>query len=76
MKELVEFIARSIVDDPDAVEVVEIQEGNTTVYELAVAPDDLGKVIGKKGRTAAAMRSILSAASAKAKKRTLLEIVE
>ncbi len=76
MKGLIEFIAKGIVDEPEAVEVEEIQEGNTTVYELAVAPDDLGKVIGKKGRTASAIRSILSAASAKAKKRTILEIVE
>jgi len=76
MKDLLLFMARGIVDDPDAVEVDEIPEGNTTVYELAVGPDDLGKVIGKKGRTASALRAILQAAAAKAKKRVVLEIVE
>jgi uncharacterized protein len=76
VKDLLLFMARGIVDDPDAVEVDEIPEGNTTVYELVVAPDDLGKVIGKRGRTASALRAILSAAAAKAKKRVVLEIVE
>lgn len=76
MRDLLLFMARGIVDDPDAVEVDEIPEGNTTVYELAVGPDDLGKVIGKRGRTASALRAILSAAAAKAKKRVVLEIVE
>ena len=76
MKDLLLFMARGIVDDPDAVEVDEIPEGNTTVYELAVGPDDLGKVIGKRGRTASALRAVLSAAAAKAKKRVVLEIVE
>ena len=76
MKELIAFMARAIVDDPDAVEVDEVREGATTVYELAVAPGDLGKVIGKRGRTAAAMRAVLQAASARARRRTLLEIVE
>jgi hypothetical protein len=76
VKDLLLFMARGIVDDPDAVEVDEIPEGNTTVYELAVGPEDLGKVIGKRGRTASALRAILSAAAAKAKKRVVLEIVE
>ena len=76
MKDLLLFMARGIVDDPDAVEVDEIQEGQTTVYELAVGQEDLGKVIGKKGRTASALRAILQAAAAKAKKRIVLEIVE
>lgn len=76
MKDLVEFVARSLVDDPDAVDVTVIDNDNTTVIELRVAEDDLGKVIGKQGRTAKAMRTILSAASAKVKRRAVLEIVE
>lgn len=76
MKELVKYIAQALVDNPDAVEVSEIEGTQTSVLELKVAKEDLGKVIGKQGRSARAMRTILSAASAKLKKRTVLEIVE
>ena len=76
MKELINYIARSLVDNPDQVEVTEIEGNQTSVLELKVAKEDLGKVIGKQGRTARAMRTILSAASAKIKKRTVLEIIE
>ena len=76
MKELVMYIAKALVDNPDAVEVNEVVGSQTSVLELKVAKEDLGKVIGKQGRSARAMRTILSAASAKLKKRTVLEIVE
>lgn len=76
MKELVTTIARSLVDKPDLVSVAEVQGNQTTVLELTVAKEDLGKVIGKQGRTAQAMRTILSAVSSKVKKRTVLEIIE
>ena len=64
LKELVEFIAKSLVDNPDAVQVTEVGGEQTVVFELRVAKEDLGKVIGKQGRTARAIRTILSAASA------------
>lgn len=76
LKELVEFIARALVDEPDQVEVAEIAGEQTIVLELKVAKEDLGKVIGKQGRTVKAMRSILSAASSKLRKRADLEILE
>jgi uncharacterized protein len=76
MKDLVEFVAKALVDEPDAVDVTLIEGDNSTVIELRVAEDDLGKVIGKQGRTAKAMRTILSAASAKEQRRVVLEIVE
>lgn len=76
MEELIAFIARSLVDQPDAVRVTMNEEDDCVTVELAVAPEDLGKVIGKQGRTARAMRSILAAASAKENKRSRLEIVE
>ena len=76
MKALIEFIARSRVDAPDQVQVTEVEGEQTTVLELKVAKEDLGKVIGKQGRTARAMRTLLSAASTKAKKRVVLEILE
>lgn len=76
MKELVTYIARSLVDKPEQVTVAEVEGNQTTVLELTVAKEDLGKVIGKQGRTAQAMRTILSAVSSKAKKRTVLEIIE
>ena len=76
MKELVTYIARSLVDKPDEVTVAEVEGNQTTVLELTVAKEDLGKVIGKQGRTAQAMRTILSAVSSKVKKRTVLEIIE
>ena len=76
LKELVEYMAKALVDLPDEVDVTEIEGGHTSVIELKVAKEDLGKVIGKQGRTARAMRTILSAASAKLNKRSVLEIVE
>jgi hypothetical protein len=76
MKDLVESIARSLVDDPDAVSVTEIVGEQTTVLELRVAQEDLGKVIGKQGRTARAVRTILGAAGMKIRKRFVLEILE
>jgi hypothetical protein len=76
MKELIEFIAKSLVDRPEEVEVNEIEGEQTSVIELKVAKEDLGKVIGKQGRTARAMRTILSAASTKIRKRSVLEIIE
>jgi predicted RNA-binding protein YlqC (UPF0109 family) len=76
MKDLIEYIARALVDNPQEVRVTEVEGNQTSVLELKVAKEDLGKVIGKQGRTARAMRTILSAASAKVKKRTVLEIIE
>jgi predicted RNA-binding protein YlqC (UPF0109 family) len=76
LKDLVEFMARSLVDQPEQVEVNEIVGEQTTVVELKVAKEDLGKVIGKQGRTARSMRTILNAASTKLQKRSVLEIVE
>ncbi|UCE51588.1 MAG: KH domain-containing protein [Desulfobacterales bacterium] len=76
MKELISYIAQALVDRPEEVKVTEVEGGQTSVLELKVAKEDLGKVIGKQGRTARAMRTILSAASAKLKKRTVLEIIE
>jgi len=76
MKELIDYIAKALVDNPEQVEVSEIEGNRTSVLELKVAKEDLGKVIGKQGRTARAMRTILSAASAKLKKRSVLEILE
>ncbi len=76
MKELIKYIAQSLVDSPDLVAVSEILGEQTSVIELRVAKEDLGKVIGKQGRTAKAMRTILSAASTKVRKRAVLEIIE
>ena len=76
MKDLIDYIARALVDNPEEVSVSEVEGNQTSVLELKVAKEDLGKVIGKQGRTARAMRTILSAASAKVKKRTVLEIIE
>jgi predicted RNA-binding protein YlqC (UPF0109 family) len=76
MKELIYYIAQALVDHPDQVGVSEVEGNQTSVLELKVAKEDLGKVIGKQGRTARAMRTILGAASAKIKKRTVLEIIE
>ncbi len=76
MKNLIYYIAQALVDNPEQVAVSEIEGNQTSVIELKVAKEDLGKVIGKQGRTARAMRTILSAASAKIKKRTVLEIIE
>ncbi len=76
MKDLIIYIASALVDNPDEVMVNEIVGNQTSVLELKVAKEDLGKVIGKQGRTARAMRTILSAASAKIQKRMVLEIIE
>lgn len=76
LRDLVEFMAKSLVDQPEEVEVNEITGEQTTVVELKVAKEDLGKVIGKQGRTARSMRTILNAASTKLQKRSVLEIVE
>lgn len=76
LKELINFVSKSLVDMPDSVEVNEIVGEQTTVIELKVDKTDLGKVIGKQGRTARALRTILNAASTKLKKRSVLEIIE
>ena len=76
MRDLVESIARCLVDNPDKVSVTEIEGEQTTVLELRVATEDLGKVIGKQGRTARAVRTILGAAGMKVRKRFVLEILE
>ncbi len=76
MKTLITYIAKALVDKPDEVEVTEFEGEKTTVIELRVAQEDLGKVIGKQGRTARAMRTILNAAATKIKKRSVLEILE
>ena len=76
MKELIAYIAKALVDRPDQVEVREVAGEQTSVLELRVAQEDLGKVIGKQGRTARAMRTILGAASIKLRKRSVLEILE
>lgn len=76
LKDLVEYMAKSLVDKPDEVQVKEVVGEQTTVVELKVAKEDLGKVIGKQGRTARSMRTILTAASTKLQKRSVLEIVE
>jgi uncharacterized protein len=76
LKEVIETIVKALVDYPDEVAVTEIEGESTTVLELRVAPQDLGKVIGKQGRTARAMRTLLRAAGMKLKKRFVLEILE
>ena len=76
MKELIEQIAKALVDNPEQVSVRLIEGEQTTVFELRVAPSDLGKVIGKQGRTASSIRTIISAAGMKLKRRFTLEILE
>jgi hypothetical protein len=76
MKELVGIMAEALVDNPDQVEVTEIAGSDTLVIELKAAKEDMGKIIGKKGRNAQAMRLILNAASAKLRKRVVLEIID
>ena len=76
MKELIEYIARALVDNPDEVQVKEVEGEKTTVYELRVGAGDLGKVIGKHGRTARSIRTLLNAAATKVGKRAVLEILE
>ncbi|UCD31743.1 MAG: KH domain-containing protein [Desulfobacterales bacterium] len=76
MKELIKHIAQALVDHPEQVAISEIEGKHSTVLEVKVAKEDIGKMIGKQGRTAQAIRTILNAASAKAKKRTIIEIIE
>ena len=76
MRMLVEQIAQALVDAPEQVQVTPVEDGDATVLELRVAPTDLGKVIGRQGRTAKSIRTILGAASMKFKKRYMLEIIE
>lgn len=76
MEELIAVIARSLVDQPEAVQVTRTDDEDSVTIELTVAPEDLGKVIGKQGRTARALRSLLAAAATRSEKRTRLEIVE
>jgi predicted RNA-binding protein YlqC (UPF0109 family) len=76
MKELVRVVACALVDRPDQVEVVEVTGGTTSVIELRVAKEDVGKIIGRQGHTANAIRTILNGVAAKLKKRVVLEIVE
>ena len=76
LKDMVEFIVKRLVDYPEAVVVNEISGETATIIELRVAPDDLGKVIGKEGRTARSLRTLIHAAATKAKKRAVLEILE
>ena len=76
LRDLIDYLARGLVDHPEQVEVEEVEEPDALVYELKVAEEDLGKVIGKQGRTAKALRTILSAASAKSRRRVILEILE
>ncbi len=76
MKELVEYLARQLVSDPDSVEVKETQGDTASVLELKVAKDDLGRIIGKQGRTAKSIRTILNAAASRTNRKVVLEIVE
>lgn len=75
MKELVEVLAKALVDHPEQVEVKEVEGERTVVYELSVAPEDMGKVIGKQGRIAKAIRTVVSAAAVKEDKRVQVEII-
>ncbi len=76
MKELVEYLAKALVNDPDAVEVNEIQGDSASVLELKVAKEDLGRVIGKQGRTAKSIRTIVNAVASRADRKVVLEILE
>ena len=76
MKEIIERIARAIVDEPDGVSVTEVNGAHSSIMELTVAKTDIGKIIGKQGRTVSALRTILGSVSAKNKKHAVLEIVE
>jgi len=75
MLELVKYLAQSLVDKPEAVEVIEVEEPNAIVLKLTVAPEDMGKVIGKQGRIAKAIRTVVKAASIRSKKKYIVEIV-
>jgi uncharacterized protein len=76
MKELIEYIVKALVDDPGAIDIKEVAGDKITIYELRAAKEDIGKVIGKRGRTASAIRTIISAVSARQGKRAVLEIIE
>jgi predicted RNA-binding protein YlqC (UPF0109 family) len=76
MRELVEFLARSLVEDPDAVSVEEVEENGDIVLEVTVAEDDLGRVIGRGGRIANALRTVAKAAATRAERRVIVEILE
>ncbi len=75
MKELIELIAKSIVDDSASVTVTEKEDGSTIIYELSVAADDMGKVIGKQGRIAKAIRTVVKAVAARKNKKVIIEII-
>ena len=75
-KDLVEYVAKALVDNPDQVNVESVEDTNTTTVRLKVAPGDLGRVIGKQGRTARAMRTLLHATAARSRRRAVLEILE
>jgi uncharacterized protein len=76
VKEVLEYLARALVDEPDAVEVTEVETDASVILQLKVAPDDMGKVIGKRGRTVRAMRSVVRAAGSRQGLNTMVEIVE
>ena len=76
VSDLIKLIVSSLVDSPDDIKITEVAGDSTTVYELRVAKDDLGKIIGKQGKTAKAIRTLLGAAAAKDKRRAVLEIIE
>ncbi len=76
MKELIEYIVKALVDDPGSIDIKEVAGDKITIYELRAAKEDIGKVIGKRGRTASAIRTIISAVSARQGKRAVLEIIE
>ncbi len=76
MVEIVEYLARRLVDDPDAVRVVEVERDGDTVLQLHVAKDDVGKVIGRQGRIARALRTVVRASAARSDRRVLLEIID
>ncbi|MBI1996918.1 MAG: KH domain-containing protein [Deltaproteobacteria bacterium] len=76
MKELVQYLAKALVNNPDAVEVKETEAENGSVYELKVAKEDLGRIIGKQGRTAKSIRTLLNAAASRTNRKVVLEIVE
>ncbi len=76
MKELIEYIAKSLVEDSEQVSVEQVEGDKTTIYQLRVSPDDRGRVIGRQGRTARSIRTVLNAAASKVGKRVILEIVE
>ena len=76
MRELIEYIAKSLVEDADRVSVERVDGDKTTIYQLRVSPEDRGRVIGRQGRTARSIRTVLNAAASKVGKRVILEIVE